>query len=194
MDNDLKELLVTVYNICDSFDRSPDYNVVKKSNPNLNLRDIVNYDLCNFAMYLTASDGEVKWQEADYISELRQSFMTSREIIDYINEKNIYSTGFEEELPTSFKVFIIIDVLRELKGEREEGQDVFFKMLLDIYELVGKDILSCDMDVTPEEKRDFSIYLNNLRDNSFKYLQSLKDNLESDSACDGGTVFTGGKR
>lgn len=124
--------------------------------------------------------------------------MTSREIVDYINENNIYSTEFEEKLPISFRIFIFIDVLRELKGERVKEQDSLVKLLLNTYELVGKDILSCDMNVTSEERRDLNTYLNNLRDNSINCLQSLlakgEESLKSDNNSGGGTVFTGGKR
>lgn len=59
MDKDLKEMLAAMYNACDSIEKNPDYNVVKEANLNVNLRDLVNYDLCNFATYLTASDGEI---------------------------------------------------------------------------------------------------------------------------------------
>ena len=61
--------------------------------------NICKTELAMFMMYLSASDGEIKWEEAMMISELCDLSLSPNNISTFIRENNIYSTDFEKTVP-----------------------------------------------------------------------------------------------
>ena len=147
--------------ICDSLDKSG--NGIINYNSELTTRELLNLELSKFLMYLSASDGRVDINEAEYINGILEVNLTNLEITRLIKEQNIYSTMFEEEFPLIFKLFINADnalFQNEIKMDKWASQ-----LLYETYGIIGKDFLACDDNITETEISDYITFLNMLREN-----------------------------
>ena len=124
-------------------------------------------ELMQFAMYLTASDGEVSEAEAQKIAE-NFGFDLTPDLIGFIiRKRNIYFTEFEKRVPASMQFFVEVDNSIHEQGLDVEGLKPTGLLLYEVYELVGKSIIRADGIVDDQEREDMAIYLGMLR----KYLE-----------------------
>ena len=171
----VKELLKTIYKLCDSLDETG--MGLKGQGVDLSLRDCFFVETSQFLMYLSASDGRVKWSEAQYISELFDMPATPDQLTSIIKKNNIYSTKFESEIPLSIRVFVKAD--NRLIDLGKTPENFACKMIADFWENIGKDFLRCDGDLDGNEVKDLRIYMNMVNSYIDSELRVAKKNAYS---------------
>ena len=136
-------------------------------------------DLILYAMYLTASDGEVKESEAERIAENFGYKLNPVKIGKLIREYNLYSNEFESEVPLSFELFSQVDNAYHEQGlDKEPGKEEeapVCEMLLKIYEEVTTLVTTADGEVHEQEKADAEIYLTMLNGYLDEVLETRKN-------------------
>lgn len=115
----------------------------------------VRFELGKFMMYLSASDGTISVEEAEVISKISHLDVTPTNIGECIREHNIYSTEFEQTVPTVFNILINVDNGLIKKGIDISGSDI----LLSAYKAVGELAIKADGEVNENEKNDYSIFI-----------------------------------
>ena len=163
MNIEIKNLLNQLYNACDAIDNT-DIGLKNIGNGKTTLRDILKLDIASFTMYLSASSGRVEWQEANYIGEILDMNLNAEAVSQVIKDQNFYSTEFENKIPLSLQIFVKID---QTLSNMLNGQKVS-ETLVGIFKMIGMDLISCDNNVTQNERNDINIYISNLE----KYVQN----------------------
>lgn len=134
------------------------------------LKDILKLEMLCFLAYLSASDGVISWSESRFISELLDVHMTPDKLNDLIQEKNLYSTEFEERVPIMMQIFVAFDnavynspEANDVVGDDGELSDVLFKL----YMIVAKGLIEANGRTTDamdeNEENDLQTYLGTLR-------------------------------
>ena len=123
---------------------------------------VLKTELAFFMMYLSASDGEIKREEAELISNVWDTALMPSKIVDFIERNNIYSTEFENKVPISFRTVIKLDNELESNGLKATLTD----SLLSVYILAGKGIVHVDGDNCDHENEltDYNIYIDMLKE------------------------------
>lgn len=134
-----------------------------QKNSDTSLDKIAKFELAQFLMYLSASDGEIQWNEAKMISDLCDLSLTPQTIGDFIRENNIYSTDFEKKVPVSIQIFITMDNKIVELGKEDEIPDVL-DTIVDTYNYAAEFLINSDGDEDYSENSDRDIYINMLRD------------------------------
>ncbi|MDD6685880.1 MAG: hypothetical protein PUE47_08900 [Lachnospiraceae bacterium] len=142
---------------------------------------VAKFELAQFMMYLSASDGKIEWSEVNNISQYLGLNLTPEAVNQLIREGNIYSTEFEQKVPLSFQAVVNADNVLWDNGERETCTA---DMLLNLYKAVGEELIKADNDVDNNEQQDFNIYITML-DNYINDNDKYKKN---------GCVYTGIKK
>ena len=155
MNSDLKRLLEQAYDLCDHYDHSPQNTPDKRANKRT--REILQLDVSSFVMYLSASDGRVNYTEANYVSDLLGFRATPDQITQLIKDVNIYSTEFEQRPPLSLQIFLREDNRMIAAGMDSDKYSA--QVLIDLFGMIGKDIITSDNDVAANERSDFNIYI-----------------------------------
>ncbi len=127
------------------------------------LDKIAKFELAQFLMYLSASDGKISWSEAKMISDLCDLELTPQTVGDFIRENNIYSTEFEEKVPVSIQLFVTMDNKFVEMGMQDEVSDVF-DTVIDTYNYAADFLIKSDGDEDYMEDSDRDIYINMLKD------------------------------
>lgn len=154
-----KELLDSLYSLCDTIDQMP-FGISQKR-PDFSLRKCLMVEISQFIMYLSASDGRVGWKEASYLSDLLEDNITPSQIEDLIERNNIYSTSFESEVPLTLKLFVRADNKLTELGKSSDSSAA--EALVNFFENLGNHFIRCDNDIDANEQKDLEIYLNTMR-------------------------------
>ncbi len=129
--------------------------------------DAARMEIGMFMMYLAASDGQIRWDEARTISEICRMNITPNNVGDFIRKNNIYSTEFEQKIPITFEIMVRIDNVLLDRGIDASGSEA----MLETYKAVGEALIKSDGEVDDNEMTDYRIYINMLeeyRDNNYK--------------------------
>lgn len=157
MNQDLKHLITRALDFSESIN-----NVLKIPNvTDSELRKVIQFELIFFVAYLSASDGIISHKETQFIEDYLELTITPQELNELIQEQNIYSVEFEKKLPTTFETFVLFD--NTIIDLGVEVDDYSSELMLRVYELVGKEFVSCDEDTSSSEESDFNIYMGMLR-------------------------------
>jgi surface protein len=132
----------------------------KSSLPKEALIKTTRLELGQFAMYLSASDGTVGEEEAKFISDVMTIDMTPNQIGAYIRENNIYSTQFEQTVPTMFDLFVKTEKMLRLLNNPNAS---IAHLILPLYEATGETLTYIDCQQSENEKTDYEIYINMLK-------------------------------
>jgi len=116
-------------------------------------------DLMQFAMYLSASDGEIRAEEAEQITAIFGTCIPASQIGKYIRNNNIYSTDFEKKVPMTMQLMVAFDNAIYEQGLDKQVKTVSSEVLYKAFELVGGAMITSDNNVAPQEKKDLEIYL-----------------------------------
>lgn len=134
-------------------------------------KSAIMFDMARFAMYLAASDGEIKWEEAKIISDYFDLSLTPQTVRDYIRRLNIYSTEFESTPPLTLQTLIAGDNLlydNNLHGSLDTWGS---EALLNTYKAIAVEIMNADGEQHENEVADATIYLQMMQeyiDNNLK--------------------------
>ena len=172
MNYELKNLVDQMYGLNDTLDEG---SLGLARNTNTTLRECIQVELLSYLMYLSAADGNIAWQEASFIRDYIEYNLTTDEIHQFVVENQIYSTEFEEKVPLSMQVFVRADnAVFDTNGYNDSlGSELLFT----VFESLGKEFLACDDEVSDDEIRDLTIYLNMLKNYINSEVKSKKEHL-----------------
>ena len=134
-------------------------------------------DIAKFMMYLSASDGEIKWEEAEAISFYCGLDITPNTLGQFIRENNIYSTEFESTAPATLQLLVLLSNALD-NPEISEG-------FITTCNEIGKQLILSDGYVNDNEVSDYNIYINMME-------RYLDENLDSRKSVISGFVKPGG--
>ena len=175
-----RTLLEKIYELCDTLDETP-VGIKNLVDSDLTSRKVFFVEVSKFIMYLSASDGNVSWAEANYIGDLMGGAISPSQITDLIKENNIYSTQFEKEVPMTLKLFVKADNMLADAGKLDGNYSS--DLLINFYEALGQDFCNCDS-VGGNEREDLAIYLGTLRD----YVRSERNTAGQKSSFGGNSL------
>lgn len=140
--------------------------------------------MAEFAMYLSASDGTIQWEEARMIAEYFDLPMNQNSVADFIREHNIYSTEFESTVPIIFTILVQTDNILYQNGAFEDPKSrAGSEILFETYQAIARELINCDGDEAANEVADANIFLEMLD----RYLdENLLTRRASVSGFDGG--------
>lgn len=150
MNEELKELIVSFYNLCDSINDKVGYALrevgLKKS-----IKDVVRAELFLYLTYLSSTDGLVDNQELAYISSFADMDVTREYIRDYV--KGGKSSGeFLTTVPTCVKLFVVLDnYLYDANGSFGRDNNIFSFHISKIFDSLGKEFIVCNNETTDDE-------------------------------------------
>ena len=145
-----------IANICDVIDDKGWWN--KPDNITLTLRDILQNDIEDFIIYLSASDGTVSEEEIDAY----RAITGSTENFGNTPKRNAAAPDFRYEPPFIFKVLSRAEINAMARGARFESSVLGNVMAL--YRVIGHTIMSADGNVSAKEKDDFDIIMQTIAD------------------------------
>lgn len=166
MNTALKQALDALFKICD-----------KKSGQSQN-SDYVSFErkqlqteLLDFLSYLSSSDGIISSYETAFIADYIGKRMTSEELRKYVDDRNTYSTQFEQTVPETLKRLVFEDWDKE-----KTGADA--KAYVEVVNALGKEFIVCDGEVDENEVQDLATYSTTLESYLTRYYGDAEE-LES---------------
>ena len=151
-----KEFYESIADLCDTLDEGNWWE--KPEDSSISLREILKRDVAEFIMYLSAADGTIAYEELQVYKMITGFGGDSiQSIRNYIQENNIYSTNFESEPPLIMKLFNIAERNAIMCGADFEHS--ILESLVDLFEIIGKVLISIDGGITYSEKRDYNIIM-----------------------------------
>ena len=124
-------------------------------------RTLIKFDLAQFMMYLSASDGRIQWSEANEIRAYLGLDSTPEKINNWIRNKNIYSSEFEQTVPITMQTIVQADNILYDNGKRNFNQ-CGAEALIAVYKAAGEELIKSDSDVDDNEMKDYHIYISML--------------------------------
>lgn len=165
MNNNLKRILEDFYDYCDALDK--DGIGISYVAPKLDMstREVIELNMTDFCLYLSASDGVIAVKESEFIREYMGYNLSVSDMRDSITEHNIYSEEFEKKIPLSVITMVKADnYLYNHDGSAhiDKPDSPRSKFLVKLYEKIGRELLACDDNISENETRDLAIYTGNL--------------------------------
>ena len=145
--------------LCDTIDSKGLWD--KPAGSDLTLRVILQHDIANFIMYLSASDGRLSMEEVQAYRVITGFGGDDFDSIKrHIKENNIYSMDFESEPPLIMKLLSQAERRALLYGA--DFKSSILDLVVTVYRLIGTVIISIDGGISYSEKRDFGIIMNTI--------------------------------
>lgn len=123
------------------------------------LREVFEHELLKVVLYFSASDGKISVHEKEFINELFDNRLTTKQLATLIEKANIYSTEFEND-----ELLCLMILKRFDEKIISRGQEPSVPLIIDTMELIVKAFITSDNDVDDQEVEDFKIYFSNLRE------------------------------
>lgn len=118
-------------------------------------------EILDFLCYLSASDGYIGEAEAEFINEYYEKDYSPEQICQRIESRDLYSTKFEQKIPSVLRKLIKLDnKMFERDGELEESLG---EKYICAYEALGIEFIACDREVSQAERDDLETYIKNMR-------------------------------
>jgi len=148
--------------LCSTCDSLQDVYIVKKYiTDGQSLTQILQEECICFLMYLSASDGTIAKKEAEFINQLFDKKYSTDEINIRIQQENLYSAAFEKLIPVSLQCLVAID--NENANANKKVAPIS-EQFFSFFELLGKEFIACDENVSDSEVEDLTIYLTMLKE------------------------------
>ncbi|MCF0133427.1 MAG: hypothetical protein HUJ72_06135 [Blautia sp.] len=136
----------------------------------------------SFLAYLAAADGVLSWNECAFMGELFDLNITPDKLRDFIAEKEIYSTEFEETTPMMLQFLVAVDNAvynSDLPIEQELGETMVNLYLAMGVGLIESNDRSVDS-MVDSERKDFETYIGMMK----KYVSANTDKHHTDLILD----------
>ena len=176
MDANIKELANTMWTLVDSIGNVMGHEDFSRA---------ARMEVAQYLMYLSASDGEIKWSESIVISEILGFSLSPSQINDFIREKDIYSVSFESTIPAVFKTVVDIENKLYAMGHLNAARTSAAEGIVLLYKCVGDELLKSDGIVDDTEKNNFVIFIrmleNYLDANLYRRASGVKTNFNKES-------------
>lgn len=164
MNRELKRAIEELQNLCLPERENPDGRKI-------NSVDLVNLkkECINYLSYLSASDGTISEYEAEFITDYFDYSFSAESLKKYIEENNTYTTEFEQTVPDVFQKLLDKDNVAYSQNGilTSSNSEAYIK----VFECIGKEFLVCDGEATESEVKDFSIYIEMLKQYKSKNAQ-----------------------
>lgn len=159
MNYELKNMINSMYNLCDAYENIE--AIASLLGSGQSMKEILKTELTTFLMYLSTSDGTIACQETSFIKDYLDYDLSVEEIGQFVNENQLCSAEFKNRIPVSMQLFVKAD---NFAFDFQEANDPSgSELLVKIYEILGKELLACDNEVSDHEVQDLTIYLNTLQ-------------------------------
>ena len=153
MNEKLKQLLKAMYQSVDAIGK-----IVHRED----LHEAAVMEMAQYMMYLSASDGRIRWTEAKIISDYLELELTPDTIQNFIEENHIYSAQFEKSVPVIFRLLVETD--NELIKRGVKMSVYASEWMVAAYKGLGLELIKADADVGGNEYTDILIYVKMLED------------------------------
>ncbi len=161
--------------LCDLLDEnelwnSPEFGCVS-------LKSIYRHNLAEFLMYLSSSDGFITDEEAQMYNEVTGFSGNIEKMVEYINENDIYSARFENEIPLIFRLLKECEMtaMNENKCITINLNRSFTELFADFFALIADVFIEVDGEVAWPEMEDSNIYLNTIKKYISKGTKTIDD-------------------
>lgn len=116
--------------------------------------DSMQLDLMNFCLSLAAADGKINPEERLKIAELFGHYMSEREWVEYLRQRNLLSSAYRTNVPYTF-----VQLVKAENTMRTDGEDYSpTQEYVSIYNTVSNLILQCNREqatATVSHKQQF---------------------------------------
>lgn len=147
-------------------------------------------DLLRFAWHLSVVDGTITEQERDIMCELLGIGIVSQvELMRIIKNTgvDIFTLNYENEAPPILKIFVAFD-LHSKEAQKEAGIYAY-ESLIGLFEMIGKELISCDDNVSREKELKLYSFINSME------TYAKKEIAADEKACQNeDIIFIGGKK
>ena len=158
LSGEIKQLRDVVFLVCDRMDEAG--LGVKKWMPDKSTRDVLELNLYSFLLYISATDGKISQEEADFMNSLLGGEYGLSEYEQLAKKTRVRQAAFQEEVPMIFRVAVDCD-----NGDILSVNAA--KCIFEVYVLTGLLCMVSDLQVTQAEY-----------DSTIRYLNMLKAYLE----------------
>lgn len=159
---ELKYAKMDFEEMCKIFDLLEEKGLIDNPSESLKLRDVFQYDIARFLLYLSASDGKIDANEVTVYQIVTGYSDDAKKIVKYLKENNIYSTEFESTVPISLKMAIDAEYkMLQITGKTRDK--TLPELVTGVFERIGRTLIQADGGVSYTERRDYDIYMNTLR-------------------------------
>lgn len=129
----------------------------------LKLSELYHWDLTNFIMYMIAADEQINIDEVDIYRFLTGYGGDNLDSVkEYIEEGDVMSYDFQSTIPESLK-YLVRGVNTLLRFDDKSQMTLVLELYLQSFMMAGKEIMEADDRVSYVEKRDYELYVNNLK-------------------------------
>ena len=135
--------------------------------------EILKIELLSYLAYLSASDGVISWNDCRFINEVLDIFVKPDQLNKLIEEKNIYSTEFEQKTPIMLQLLVYVDneIYQKQMMENVTDDGELGEMLFQLYSALTVGLVDSNGrgkgTLDPNEERDAKIYLGMMK----KYIE-----------------------
>lgn len=162
-----KESLEKMYQLCDLVANTGGVKEKLDLGNEIGFDAILKLDMLYFLAYLSASDGVISWKESRYIGELLDLHMTPDKLNNFIIEKDIYSTEFEQRTPMMMQIFVAFDNAIYNSPAAADLEEELGAGLMKLYLLLAKGLIESNDrtidDMDENEEKDLRLYLGMLQ-------------------------------
>lgn len=107
--SNLKSAMEQMYQLCDQMEEKTNFRENMGLHNEATISNVLKMNVICYLAYLAASDGVVSWKESRFIGEIMDVHMTPAKLNEIIQDNNIYSTEFEEQVPMILQIFVAMD-------------------------------------------------------------------------------------
>lgn len=126
-------------------------------NPEIN-KKMVKHNFTLYALYLTCSDGQIGYSEANLLNQLFDENESPQFWKEYADYAHVYSKEFERAIPPLVRYAVACDIASYKSGTSSKiGSGV-----INAYKTLGALIVTADNNVDRNEATDLTMYLDML--------------------------------
>lgn len=156
IDNEVKGVLDGFCEILDSLSNQVELDAPSPSgNGNMTLLELFYEDMRDYLLYLSCADGFITNEEATFLEDYLEYYMTPEQMKTIIVQEEIFSVEFEESEQMILK--ILVDMQNQC-GRLGKNFDLF-SPLREIYKMLGGRFLECDAPMNSDETIAIAKYL-----------------------------------
>ena len=125
----------------------------------MTLKERFMIDLFLYIMYLSVSDGKLAKEEISFMNEVFRASYDTKRYKEIIHQYGLGEESFEIRVPYFVKVILEYD---DQMMDKEENYQSPLRLIQDFMYRLGKAFISCDGEVTEEEKENLKYYISHL--------------------------------
>ncbi len=179
INHEVKKSFDSFCDILDGFGRNVELDAPSPSGDGkMTLPELFYEEMRDYLLYLSCADGFITNEEAEFLDDYLEYYMTPEQMRTRIIQEEIYSTEFEKTEQMILK--ILVDMENQL-GDR--GEDIhFYTVLLEIYKIMGGAFLNCDGPMNNDETIAISKYIDMMDNYAAEHLDAYDDIKEKQLA------------